>query len=118
MLFATKVASTKSHDELMLFATRVASTKSLNKRMLFASKVGGTKSHDERMLFTTKVASTNIPKPYFRSFDVTSLANHREGLPTIQNVIALRSLTEVSAYLMTRFVTAKALMSLEVTLNA
>ena len=37
--------------------------------------------------FATKVASTNIPKSYFRSFDVTSLANHREGW---QHVIGLR----------------------------
>ena len=87
MLFATKVASTKSHDELMLLATRVASTKSHDERMLLASKVGSTKSHDERMLFATKVARTNIPKSYFRSFDVTSLANHREGW---QHVIGLR----------------------------
>ena len=112
-ILAFKVASTKSHDELMLFATRVASTKSLNERMLFASKVGGTESHDERMLFATKVARTNIPKPYFRSFDVTSLANHREGA---NNIACNR--TQVFAFLMKRFVTATAMMSLEVTLNA
>ena len=86
MLFATKVASTKSHAELRFF---------------------------ERMLFATKVASTNIPKPYFRSFDVTSLANHREGA---NNIACNR--TQVFAFLMKRSVTAKAMMSLEVTLNA
>ena len=102
MLIATKVASTKSHDELLLVTTRVVSTKSLNERMLFSSKVGSTKSHDERMLFATKVASTNIPKPYFRSFDVTSLVNHREGA---NNIVCNR--TQVFAFLMKRFVTAK-----------
>ncbi len=79
MLFTTKVTSIKSHDELILFARRITSIKSLNERMPFRQQIGGTKSHDERMLFATKVASTYITKPYFRSFDVTSLANHREG---------------------------------------
>jgi hypothetical protein len=89
MLLATKVASTKSHDELMLLDTRVVSTKSLNECMIFASKVGNTEPNDERMLFVTKVVDTNILKSYFRSFDVTSLANHREGW---QDVIGRRSL--------------------------
>jgi hypothetical protein len=67
-------------------------------------------SHDERMLFRHQ---GNIPKPYFRSFDVTSLANHREGA---NNIACNR--TQVFAFLMKRVVTAKAMMSLEVTLNA
>jgi hypothetical protein len=59
--------------------------------MLFATKVGSTKSHDELMLFVNKTATTNIPKSYFRSFDVTSLTNHREGC---QHVIGLSHVGE------------------------
>ena len=113
MIFATKVASTKSHDELRFFATRVASTKSLNERMLSPARSASLSRMTSACFFATKVASTNIPKPYFRSFDVTSLANHRQGA---NNIACNR--TQVFAFLMKRVVTAKAIMSLGVTLNA
>ena len=97
--FATKVAGTKSHDELRFFFSPPGSP--APSRLTSAC------------FFATKVASTNIPKPNFRSFDVTSFANHREGA----NKIACNR-TQVFAFLMKRFVTATAMMSLEVILNA
>ena len=93
--------------------TKVASTKCFSPPRSPAPGRMPSSGLTSACFFATKVASTNIPKPYFRSFDLTSLANHREGA---NNIACNR--TQVFAFLMKRFVTAKAMMSLEVTLNA
>jgi hypothetical protein len=102
MLFTTKVVSTKSHDELMFSPPGSPALSRFTSVCFSSARSTALSRMTSACFFATKVASSNILKPYFRSFDVTSLANHREGA---NNIACNR--TQVFAFLMKRFVTAK-----------